>query len=323
MNNKIIINKYYRFHIYNNNKIWCSKGHSIYYYDLFQKEYNYYTKVNKLSFINKNKLFNRLFRDGIHNIIFTNNKLMCVVIKNYFLIYEENTIKDIYNIPEGKRPLRNGVTSHNSGIIFSDYSNNRDRFPVNIYYINFNSGLTKKILTLKNIRHIHFIKKNEKNKDQIFIGTGDKDQESSILLYDLKTNKLKYLGSGSQQWRAVSLLQENNNLFWGSDCPYKKNYIYHYNLKSKNPKKIKGIAGPAYYSSKDKKGRLYIATTIEDKREHRAIIYCSENGGIEWDELIEFKKDIWHQKLFGYGIIEFIHNQNNLKKLYINLQGLK
>ncbi|MBS3812150.1 MAG: ATP-binding cassette domain-containing protein, partial [Halanaerobiales bacterium] len=37
----------------------------------------------------------------------------------------------------------------------------------------------------------------------------------------------------------------------------------------------------------------------------------------------EFKKDFWNSRLFGYGIIEFIDGQENLKNLHYNLKGLK
>ena len=67
---------------------------------------------------------------------------------------------------------------------------------------------------------------------------------------------------------------------------------------------------------------MFIATTIEDRKKHKAIIYKSSNG-VKWDKYIEFKKDLFHVKYFGYGTIEFINNQWELGELIYSLNGLR
>lgn len=310
---RIKINKDFRFHYYDEHKkkLWKSNGIYV----------NNNLEVSEISSLSKIKLYNRLTRNGIHNIIPFKEETFVVVIKGVFLIYKNNKIISKVTI-KGNRPLSNGLLKFNNQLIYGEYYSNSGRKPVKILRLDPYTGDNKIILTLKNKRHIHFVQLDKNNEDAFLIGTGDRDQESGIFSFDLNTNKLTTLGSDSQKWRAVSILQKDKYIYWGSDCPYQINYIYRYNRETSELKKLKKIAGPAYYSTLNSEGKMFIATTIEDRKKHRAIIYMSEDGE-NWTELKEFKKDIWPERLFGYGIIEFIKNQDQLKDLYINLHGLK
>jgi hypothetical protein len=171
-------------------------------------------------------------------------------------------------------------------------------------------------------RHIHFVCTDLNNKEWIYFGTGDYDNEPGLYKLNIETKKIEIIGEGDQKWRAVDLIQYDNKLIWGTDCEYDQNYIFSYNLSNGHLSRIATIPGPAYYTTRDKLGNLYIGTTIEDRKKHKACILKS-NDGQSWKIIKEFKKDMWHSKLFGYGVIEFIHGQENLNKLYYNLVGLK
>ncbi|NMA23714.1 MAG: hypothetical protein GX938_09455, partial [Spirochaetales bacterium] len=180
----------------------------------------------------------------------------------------------------------------------------------------------KEILyTFYNIRHIHFIQQDINNSNNIYIGTGDLDAECGIYKFNLKDLAIKKIGGGLQTWRAVSLLQNKNTLYWGTDDPDGQNYIIKYNLEENKLEKIQEIDGPAYYSTKTKNNNMFIATTIEDRNRHKAIIY-KKTDGEKWHKYAEFKKDFLHAKYFGYGLVEFINNQDELDELVYNLNGL-
>ena len=111
-------------------------------------------------------------------------------------------------------------------------------------------------------------------------------------------------------------------LYWGSDCPYKQNYIYRYNRHTGVTDRLQPISGPAYYTAVNSEGCMFLATTIELRSEHRAILYSSTDGEM-WSEEGEWKKDILPLLLFGFGTIELIHGQEALRDVFINLTGLK
>jgi hypothetical protein len=279
--------------------------------------------IGSLSLKTKENIFDyffRLLRLGVHNIFISGE--YTVVVKKAKIVINKKKNKHIIKIDNGSRPLRQGIIIHNDKLYYGDYFGNKNREIVHLYEVDLITFRKKKLINFPRIRHIHFVQVNFENTDELFIGTGDENIESNFYKYNLKKNKLSIIGGGNQTWRAVSLIQKGNLLIWGSDSPYQENYIFYYNIEKKTLSKVLKIDGPAYYSTHDKAGSYYIATTIENKNIHRAKIYKS-NDLISWNEIAEFEKDFLHPKLFGYGVIEFINGQEYLNNLYINLRGLK
>jgi len=274
------------------------------------------------TFLNSFSLLNRLQRKGIHNVKCIKN-LLIIVIKGRILFYNNKELKKVFTINRGSRPLRQGIEILDENLYFGDYWGNPNRLPVNIYKINIKTFEKEIFYSFSQTRHIHFIQKDEQDTNSLFIGTGDSDHESGIYKLNTKTKELSIIAKGNQKFRAVSILQVNNKLFWGSDDPNGQNYIYSIDRDTNELSRIYKIEGPAYYSTINKNGEMFIATTIEDRKKHKAIIYSSSDDGKNWSIYKEFKKDIWHTKYFGYGIIEFIDGQKEYDKLIYNLNGLK
>lgn len=263
-------------------------------------------------------LLKRLLRTGIHNVIPINDGCI-VVVKGKLLYYKKTKLKKIIKIPRGSRPLRNAISIQEKNLFFGDYWGNKKRKNAHVYKLNLESFDLQVILSLK-VRHIHFIVSG-KEKNQLIIGTGDEDHECQIMLFNYKTREKLFIGKGSQKFRAVSIIQYNDLIIWGTDAPNEKNFIYSYGYKTNQIKKLKEISGPVYYSTITAKGELYIATAIEKKKRHRAILYKSSDGK-SWESVKEFKKDFFNEKLFGYGLIEFIHGQEKVGELNYNLINL-
>lgn len=66
---------------------------------------------------------------------------------------------------------------------------------------------------------------------------------------------------------------------------------------------------------------MFIGTTIEDRKIHKAVIYKSTDGNY-WRPLKTFRKDMFPEVLFGFGTIEFIGGQDKLETLFHNAIGL-
>ncbi|MCF8009192.1 MAG: hypothetical protein K9K32_05455 [Halanaerobiales bacterium] len=226
-------------------------------------------------------------------------------------------------INKGSKPLKDGITLYDKNLYYGDYWGNKYRIPVFIYKVNLEKFEKELFFVFKKIRHIHFVQHDKYNPGYLLVGTGDKDTECGIYKINIKNKKTKTIGEGSQQFRAVSIIQAKKYLFWGSDNPNGKNYIYIYDKTKRNVRPVKEIEGPAYYSTVDKNGYYYIATTIENRKKHKAIIYKSQDDGCTWQEFKKFKKDFWHCKYFGYGFIEFFKEENKYEKLSYKLHGLK
>lgn len=268
-------------------------------------------------------LIKRLLRNGIYAAYEYDRDKIVIVCNKKILIYQKGSLKAELEIDRGSRPLRQGVSCLNGYLYYGDYWGNPEKQTVNLYSINFNNYKKEVFFTFNHARHIHFIQKDRLTRNALLVGTGDSNSESGIYQLDLNNKKLNTIVEGSQQFRAVSVLQGSDHLIWGTDAPDEQNYILRFNRKTNDLQKICEIDGPAYYSTKTKNGELYLATTIEDRLRHKACIYKSIDQGLSWTVYKSFKKDIWHCKYFGYGIIEFIDGQNHSSELFYNLVGLK
>jgi len=267
-------------------------------------------------------LLKRLLRNGIHAVR-KYKRTIIVVVKGKIILFQNNELVKEIDIERGSRPLREGIVCVGEEMYYGDYWSNPSHEPVYIYKVDLQTFQKEKFYTFSHIRHIHFIQQDKINKDTLLIGTGDSDSESGIYSLNVKTKEFTAIAEGSQKFRAVSILQNNNNFFWGSDDPDGENYIYQLNRDTQELRQICKIDGPAYYSTKNNKGEMFIATTIEDRQRHKAIIYKSNDGGQSWSAYKKFKKDLWHDKYFGHGIIEFVDGQENYDELIYNTVGLK
>ena len=267
-------------------------------------------------------LLKRLLRINIFKRL-SISKYNVIVIKKKILIV--NHSKKIFETPvkRGSRPLKDGVEIVLPFLYYGEYWQNPERRPVFLYQVNLGTGVQTIFHEFSHIRHIHFVQQDKFDSNYLLVGTGDLNYESGIYRINIKTKDIEVIGEGSQTYRAVSIIQTKDYLFWGSDDPDGNNFIYRYNKSNGKLNKLHKLEGPAYYSATDKKERMYMATTIEDRKRHRAIIYRSTDNGENWEQYKEFKKDIWHTKYFGYGLIEFAENQKELEELSYKLTGLK
>jgi len=273
------------------------------------------------------KILKRLLRLGIVKEIQLKNKIVTfkkkkIIFIDYSVSKKSASTKKI-SIDRGSRPLKSGITLLTDDIYYGDYWSNPNRNPAFIYRIDTQTGKKEAFYEFKSIRHVHFVNKDRYVENSLLVGTGDLDHECGIYRIYIDSKEEETIGEGSQKFRAVSIVQTKDYLVWGSDDPDGINYIYRYRKKDGLLEELKEIDGPAYYSTMDKKGRMYIATTVEDRRRHRAVIYCSEDVGDTWKEYREFKKDMWHTKYFGHGIVEFSDDQEEKEELEYTLLGLK
>jgi len=267
-------------------------------------------------------LLKRLLRSEIHNVLLCGD-VVVVVLKGKLLFYKENRLRKELPIKRGKRPLRAGVVCYGDQLYYGDYWMNPERSEVNIHRVDLNTFEEELFYSFGHVQHIHFIQPDRWVEGSLIVGTGDRDHECGIYRIDTDTKEVETIAEGNQTYRLVSVLQHEEYMIWGTDAPNEQNYIYRLNRKSKVLERIRKIEGPAYYSAMSRGNDMYIATTVEQRDRHSAVIYKSKDFGKSWSEYRRFKKDIWHCRYFGYGIIEFIQGQEHRDELYYNAIGLK
>lgn len=290
-----------------------------------KKNGHFFATVNSIFLkINCSNLLSRLLRRKIHQVIPFNEGIVAVI-KYKFIVFDTRGIfKGDLKITRGSRPLKQGVVILDGFLYYGDYWPNKGGLPARLYKVDLATMESTILVEFSHIRHIHGVQQDKILTDTLLVCTGDLDKESGIYQVNVLTGQVNIIHEGSQSCRAVSLLQVGRDLIWGSDSPDQINAIFKLNRDIPHQLvKVSEIAGPAYYSTELASGELLISTGVEDKSRHKAIIYCSLDGGLTWTIKRIFVKDIWSPKYFGYGLIEFPYGQSECRTLTFNLSGLR
>jgi len=142
------------------------------------------------------------------------------------------------------------------------------------------------------ISHVHRIQ-YDPARDRLWIATGDADHESALLFTDDRFASLQTLGSGTQDWRMVSLVATDRYLFWGTDNDRTGAAILRWSFDSRRLTRLVDIGNPSYYSTRLRDGTLAVSTTYEPDSpytrrfapEQAADLWLSRDGG-NWHRVL-------------------------------------
>ena len=182
------------------------------------------------------------------------------------------------------------------------------------------------IYTFKNVRHIHGVH-YDRFDNALWVTTGDRDNESTIWKMNSLIEEPVSIVTGSQQSRAVQLLFEKKNVYYGTDTPLEKNYVYSINRSTHKIKKIFYVHSSIFYGCSFNKMH-YLASVCEpsdinDIKYSRVYKFNDDSiDSRDGNVLIRIKKDIFPMKLFQYGQINFPYGSESGNFLYITPMSL-
>lgn len=145
-------------------------------------------------------------------------------------IYVSQDLKNWRRIYSDKRGIKSSmvIVGDKKRLLFIEYSPGKERLRHHIYSYDFDSNKLQKKYTFYSstesipdtscirIRHIHVIDKDPYTGD-IYVGTGDADNESMILRSTDDGDNFHILGGGSQLWRSLSFIFTPTDVFWNTD----------------------------------------------------------------------------------------------------------
>jgi hypothetical protein len=205
--------------------------------------------------------FRRLFTGYVHsgNVWFLEENTLLANVTNYLFISRDGgatweLIKHLHPSSGMRGILPSGLCYSDGTIYLGEYIFDESRSPR--IFISEDLGQSWQTeLVLDGIRHVHAVQVDPYTGD-IWITTGDRDSEAMI--GRIVDGQLDVIGTGSQLWRAVELVFTPEYILWGTDCPYKKNYILRVSRddleKKIKPEPVHTVAEPFYYSSSVKVG---------------------------------------------------------------------
>ena len=129
----------------------------------------------------------------------------------------------------GRGILSRGLVHMTSGrILFGEYFRNPNRGPVHVYGSDDDGRNWTRIYCFASgsVRHIHALCEDEFT-DDLWICTGDTDDESMIARSSDQGNSFDVVGKGSQSWRTCGLMFDEKFVYWGADT---SRFVEHRNI---------------------------------------------------------------------------------------------
>ena len=297
-----------------NDEIWSSSGYSIFASKnrgvTFSKMITLPVPMTR-GLLARFRLTCRAFRLGVRALRILKSGTILVVANRKLYRIADNNIESTHCFRHGFGPLRQGWCEDDNGHCYlTEYSLNNARTVASQILLSCNDGESWEVIkSLIGIRHIHCMQ-YDPFAHGLWMGTGDKNSESSISYSQDFGKTWIVFGSGDQTFRAVSLLFTNEYIYWGSDAPSRQNYIFRRHRKSDSVEKLAAVNGTVLYSTMLGNGIMLFGTTDEGNSEgknptsdKKAHIWASYDG-THWEDIINWEKDSWPY-ILGFGSVLF------------------
>ncbi|NQT25739.1 hypothetical protein HQ585_10310 [candidate division KSB1 bacterium] len=267
----------------------------------------------------------RLMRSNISHILPLKNGTVLVFFNHRIFIVSQNGVQSEYYIATCRRPVNVYYNDESGRILWGDYLAGHKN-TINIYESQ-DFGSSWNILhTFPSgmIRHVHNIVFDKYNK-HFWILTGDSDRESGI--WKTKDfSKINPFLTGSQNYRAMSIIPTEKGIVIPTDTEYQQNYIQYFSYETSRLERIHKLDGSAFFAQKVN-NKFLISTVSEPSKinttEH-ADLWIRNDGG-QWNRILHLKGDILAGKYFRYPSIKIPSYSDNYAKdfVYISTRSIR
>jgi hypothetical protein len=107
--------------------------------------------------------------------------------------------------------------------------------------------------------------------------------------------------SGNQQARAVAAVPSADGLYFATDTPLEKNFVYRMDREGRLAR-LAPLSSSSIYGCASG-GRLFFSTMVEPSEvnaDQNVRVYGALPGR-DWHALLSWKKDVWPMRFFQYG----------------------
>jgi len=248
-------------------------------------------------------LSSRLFRDGFHALsVLPSGNLVAAVPGAIVTLQKGHTeFQVMRKIARGTRPLHIATTP--AGRMFwGEYFDNAQRSEVHIFGSS-DGGLTWDVAHTfpeRSVRHVHNIV-YDRWDDCLWIFTGDYGSECKIIRASADLSSLNEVIAGNQQCRAGAAVTSPEGIYFASDTPLEKNYIYLLDRSGK-VHQLQSISSSSIFGCRNRNG-IFFSAMFEpsDVNRTRNVTLVGSNNGADWEQLGCWPKDRWSMRFFQYG----------------------
>jgi len=249
------------------------------------------------------RLTARLLRDGLHAlaVLSTGDLVGAVPGAIIRLAAGETQFRRVFRILRGTRPLHIAVGTSDL-IVWGEYFDNPARDEVHIYASS-DCGVTWDVaytFPKSAVRHIHNIVHDEW-ANCFWVLTGDNGPECRILRATCDFKQVEVVLSGNQQARAVAAIPMDDALYFSSDTPLERNFVYRLD-RCGELGRVAELSASSIYGCRVGQA-MFFSTMVEPSRVNRdrhVRVYGSLDG-LDWKDLMQWQKDAWPMSFFQYG----------------------
>lgn len=265
------------------------------------------------------RLTRRLFRQDVHHAVsLSSNKRFLICAYRGFYLFDrlKKSLKRLPSAWRGNRPLT--FCAHNGQVYYGEYRPNPERSPVSVWHSDDDGKCWQAAAKLQSVRHIHGVF-HDPYSNEFWVTTGDHNSESAIMRSNDNFKTLEKIISGSQQTRVVQLLFTENHVYYGSDAPEEKNYLYRLSRQDNTVEKLCATGSSVFFGFSNHTG-LFFSTAIEPSRTNlsrKSEVWFSANGE-SWQNILSFQKDFLPMRYFQYGQVQFPSGGGNQTCFWLN-----
>jgi hypothetical protein len=240
---------------------------------------------------------------------------------------EDNGLRQTLTLRQSRNVLHTDFCRTQSGrLLFGEYGANAERQSIPIYASDDqgDSWYIAYQIPAARAKHVHGVYA-DKYSDKIWIFTGDANGESWLIEADEEFSEVRYLGDGSQIYRACTAFFTPDKIVWAMDSPLQLSQSVHLDRKTGRVEFHGSFPGPIWYGVELPNVGYLLASTVEPGDSvtgKEAGIYFSEDL-VSWSKLAVFTKDRWPMGLFKFGVIGFSRGERSDGSFYIFGEALK
>jgi hypothetical protein len=249
------------------------------------------------------RLASRLFRDGFHALTALSSGHLVGAVPNAIvtLAPNETEFHVSHKVLRGTRPLHLASTPSDH-IFWGEYFDNPQRDEVHIYASTDRGAHWDVAHTFHKgtIRHVHNIVYDEW-QNCFWVLTGDHGSECRILRASCDFKTVDVVLSGNQQARSAALVPTRDVLYFSSDTPLETNHVYRLDRQG-HLFKVAALRSSSIYGCRVGNA-IFFSTMVEPSAvnsDRNVSVYGSPDG-IQWQHVLQHKKDRWPMGWFQYG----------------------
>lgn len=323
-------------HMLARGRAWASRGYDLLQADLADPELTWRpagripTSLLRRA-ASRSNLAGQALRLGVHGLLPLSSGALLASVSGRLLRSDDGRVWEPVLQYEGfRKPARQGLLAdHNGRVWVAQYALNPARnIPIRLWRSD-DDGRTFQVghcFEPGRVRHIHFIQLDP-HDGSLWMGTGDRDQESALYRSSDGGGTWTAVGQGSQQWRAIALAFREDAVIWGTDAGLDAakygNRIMRLDRQTGQVSEGPALQGPVHGITTTADGGVLMATGIEggaNETDARVHVWYSTDGQ-NWRQIAQFHRGLQPTRV-QYAVCHFAPDQSVSARTFLVLRGV-